>query len=117
MGTHTPGPWHARPSANPDESVEWEVNAEHFSIALVYGGAGPVDHEENAEDNARLIAKGPIGANLADAVRGLSLVCRIDVHNPCFDGRPTDVPGKHWGGGKACPDCTARAALAAYDNA
>lgn len=39
-------------------------------------------------------------------VRG---ICQFDVLNPCWDGRPDDVPGKHWGGGDACPACAAEA--------
>lgn len=41
-------------------------------------------------------------------VRG---TCQFDVLNPCWDNRPTDVPGKHWGGDdiEACPACTAAA--------
>lgn len=38
--------------------------------------------------------------------------CRCDYLNPCWSGRPTDVPGKHWGGGAACEVCTARALVA-----
>lgn len=36
-------------------------------------------------------------------VRG---ICKCDILNPCWDNRPTDVPGKHWGGGLACEPCT-----------
>lgn len=42
-----------------------------------------------------------------------TLVCMFDALNPCWNGRKTDVPGKHWGVGDACPTCCARAALAA----
>lgn len=47
-------------------------------------------------------------------VRG---ICDYDVLNPCWDNRPDDVPGQHWGGPdvKACPACT-KAALAARSN-
>ena len=38
--------------------------------------------------------------------------CAFDVLNPCFDGRNTDVVGKHWGVGAACPACHRRALLA-----
>lgn len=38
--------------------------------------------------------------------------CHFDALNPCWNNRPTDVLGKHWGGGSACPVCTARAAIA-----
>lgn len=41
--------------------------------------------------------------NVAFKVRG---ICKFDVLNPCWDNRPTDVPGYHWGGGDACPACT-----------
>lgn len=43
-------------------------------------------------------------------VRG---ICKIDVLNPCWDGRKNDVAGKHWGGGKACAACTEAALDAA----
>lgn len=37
-------------------------------------------------------------------VRG---ICQFDVLNPCFNGRKSDVPGKHWSGeGDACKPCT-----------
>lgn len=39
--------------------------------------------------------------------------CSFDVLNPCFNNRPGDVVGKHWGGGDACPSCHARAAFKA----
>lgn len=36
--------------------------------------------------------------------------CLADPLNPCWNNRPTDVAGKHWGGGDACTNCTTRAA-------
>lgn len=41
-------------------------------------------------------------------VRG---ICQFDVLNPCWDNRPTDRPGVHWGSepgdeGTACAACT-----------
>lgn len=39
-------------------------------------------------------------------VRG---VCQFDVLNPCWDNRPDDIPGKHWGD----PDVTGCLACAA----
>lgn len=55
-------------------------------------------------------------AALADALRRFDgAPCEYDALNPCFSGRPTDVVGKHWGGGAACATCHARAALAAYE--
>ena len=38
-------------------------------------------------------------------------LCRFDPLNPCWNGRPMDVAGKHWGVGDACSVCNARAAL------
>lgn len=45
------------------------------------------------------------GLNRTFKVRG---ICKVDVLNPCWDDRPTDVPGQHWGGPEipACPACT-----------
>lgn len=48
---------------------------------------------------------------LAEALINLPLTCSLDRLNPCWDNRPTDVPGKHWGVGDACPQCTARGTL------
>jgi hypothetical protein len=39
--------------------------------------------------------------------------CHADPLNPCWDNRPTDVVGKHWGGGSACANCVVRAAVSA----
>lgn len=49
--------------------------------------------------------------NRSFKVRG---VCQFDVLNPCWDNRPTDIPGKHWGGDDlpACAACCAEAAKA-----
>lgn len=41
--------------------------------------------------------------NRSFKVRG---ICEYDVLNPCWDNRPGDVPGEHWGGGVACESCT-----------
>lgn len=41
--------------------------------------------------------------NVSFHVRG---ICQFDVLNPCWDDRDGDVPGIHWGGGKACARCT-----------
>lgn len=40
--------------------------------------------------------------------------CLFDVLNPCWDGRPTDLIGKHWGmeSVPACAYCHARASIA-----
>lgn len=49
--------------------------------------------------------------NRSFPVRG---ICQFDVLNPCWDNRPTDKPGVHWGSepgaeGTACAACTAAA--------
>lgn len=41
--------------------------------------------------------------NRSFLVRG---ICKYDALNPCWDNRPSDVPGEHWGGGSACEPCT-----------
>lgn len=46
--------------------------------------------------------------NVSFKVRG---ICAFDVLNPCWDNRPSDVVGQHWGGGDACPACTEAAKL------
>lgn len=51
-------------------------------------------------------------ARAAEDIGQSLLYCRRDVLNPCFSNRPQDVPGKHWGGGEACPECNLRAAIA-----
>lgn len=43
---------------------------------------------------------------------GRLLYCQCDALNPCWDNRPDDVPGKHWGGGVACTYCNLRALIA-----
>ncbi len=50
--------------------------------------------------------------DLLGALQALKLECLADHLNPCWNNRPTDVPGVHWGGGRACSSCNARAALA-----
>lgn len=46
--------------------------------------------------------------NRAFKVRG---ICQFDVLNPCWDNRPTDVAGTHWGD-KDIPSCPACAKAA-----
>ena len=65
--------------------------------------------DRDAAANARLIAAAP---DLLEAAKAMDLDCRADVLNPCYAGRRDDVPGQHWGGGKACAPCTMRAAIA-----
>ena len=51
---------------------------------------------------------------LRSLIEGNRGVCLFDRLNPCWDGRPTDVPGKHWGKGPACSVCNARALVAKH---
>jgi hypothetical protein len=53
-----------------------------------------------------------IHAEMVKALKALRLECLADPKNPCWDNRPTDIPGRHWGGGAACTSCNARTALA-----
>ena len=48
--------------------------------------------------------------NRSFKVRG---ICEFDILNPCWDNRPSDVPGEHWGGSPSCEACR-KAALVAY---
>jgi hypothetical protein len=65
-------------------------------------------HEDEVA-NARLIAAAP---ELFKYGSKLDLTCSADALNPCWNGRPGDVIGKHWGGGDACAACGMRAAIA-----
>ncbi len=51
-------------------------------------------------------------ARNADRAYAPKLYCQADVLNPCWDNRPTDIPGQHWGGGAACLHCNLRSAIA-----
>lgn len=81
------------------------------------------DYARDAEvdANAALIASAPqLRAKLDEAIillRLTNLACEGDVLNPCFDNRPSDVAGRHWGIGEACPACCRRAFLAEIDKA
>lgn len=50
----------------------------------------------------------PNGRKVSFQVRG---ICKFDILNPCWDNRQGDIPGQHWGGGKACAACTKEAAI------
>lgn len=53
---------------------------------------------------------------LRDALRCIleeDEACRYDVLNPCWNNRPGDAVGRHWGGGAACSICNARGVLVA----
>jgi hypothetical protein len=68
-----------------------------------------------SEDSEEMATATLFGAapDMLAALKGLDLRCWADVLNPCWDNRPSDIAGEHWGGvGKACPACNARAAIA-----
>lgn len=116
---HSPGPWRAIRALKPcgiERSFDYGIAAEGTDNLLAeafevvgYAADGVSYQRVSAEANAQLIAASP---DMAEALLGLDLACSNDALNPCWDNRPTDVAGKHWGIGKACPQCTARAALA-----
>lgn len=65
---------------------------------------------------AEIVRRVNMHDDLIEALRSIATgICRFDVLNPCWAGRPGDVAGKHWGGGPACPECRASAILAKVD--
>ena len=106
---HTPGPWIYSYNALGELSVE-SNNAESGFYRITVLGVEP-DTTEEDEANARLIAEAP---NLLKELKRLTATdgCHYDQLNPCWNNRPTDIPGRHWGGGNACPICSALAAIA-----
>lgn len=116
---HTPAPWrYVRENGSPTTGQHMIASAKPGYLAEVRDcGSGDV------QANARLISAAP---GLLAAARALVAMtfdeaktdpklryCDNDALNPCWDGRPSDAPGKHWGGGDACPACSMRAAIAA----
>ena len=69
---------------------------------------------EFGEKYAAMFAATP---HLLQRMKELNLACSYDVLNPCWNNRPTDKPGLHWGSEPdnvihACANCTIRAAIA-----
>lgn len=107
---HTPGPWEVfKPKGKSNRGVGPSADViVARALPCFYRGV------HHAIANARLIAAAP---DLLDALKALKLECLADVLNPCFDNRPTDKPGLHWGSTEtepiaACSSCVARAAIA-----
>jgi hypothetical protein len=73
-----------------------------------------VPNRAQEEARARMMAAAP---ELLGALKALKLQCLADPLNPCWDNRPADKPGLHWGSEndrpiRACSSCNARAAIA-----
>ena len=78
--------------------------------ALISMGAPQEEMQANAEFIARACNS---HYELVEALKRFTRApCSFDVLNPCFANRPEDAVGKHWGGGEACPECHASAAIA-----
>ena len=60
---------------------------------------------------AQTTAPADLLAACAALVTKYGTACIIDALNPCWNGRPADIAGKHWGGGDACEVCVARASI------
>lgn len=67
-----------------------------------------IGHIDRHPEAYRVLEAAPA---LLDAARKSAGPCAFDPLNPCFDGRPEDVIGRHWGGGEACGPCHTRAAI------
>lgn len=65
----------------------------------------------NTDYNARRATRIARESHAYMARRQGRYTCQADPLNPCWDDRPGDVAGQHWGGGQACANCTTRAAL------
>lgn len=121
----TPGPWHVHEGGN-----HVYVGADGYNEYIEREGylGGPLcvaevnykateDHSadhDKAMANGRVIAAAP---DLLSALKALKLECLADHLNPCWDNRPSDKPGLHWGSEDgapvlACSSCNARAAIA-----
>lgn len=92
------------------------INADHRA-----NQAGVVlPHTSAMNSNLLMAARKVVAMTFAEARAaedqgGRLLYCQYDALNPCFDNRPDDVPGKHWGGGDACPECNLRSLVAKAD--
>lgn len=65
----------------------------------------------NTDYNARRATRIARESHEYMARRQGSYTCQADPLNPCWDNRPTDVAGEHWGGGEACANCKTRAGV------
>lgn len=113
MSTHTPGPLRTQDSI----SSKWDelddcaiVDERGRIIGEAFALVGQNEHRP-ARANAELWAAAPDTTEaLARTLTSLGR-CQADPLNPCWNDRPADEIGKHWGGGEACSYCWGRAAL------
>jgi hypothetical protein len=84
---------------------------EDITILQVFDWGNLSDRQKS--DTIRLLERAPLLHMAAKRlVESKGAQCWYDPLNPCWNDRPEDIPGKHWGSGNACPVCTAKAALA-----
>lgn len=121
MVAHTLGPWFpALDNIGSPKVVAGKVDIARMSWLgftmgdwQVGGDAAEAKRQEIAA-NARLVATAP---ELLSALKAMNIECLFDHLNPCWDNRPSDKPGLHWGSEEgapieACSACNARAAIA-----
>lgn len=124
----------------PVQAVEWSCHAattikdaDGVVLAEIGGNgrrlledeaiAAEIVRRVNAHDDLLAAVRPLVSMTLhqaRDAERSYKRVifCQCDVLNPCWDasysasGWGEHGPGKHWGGGDACPECNLRAAVA-----
>lgn len=82
-----------------------------------HGNIDGAIHYPGAKAGYTQYFRADIAESLAAALAALKLECLADPLNPCWNARPTDKPGLHWGSETdapipACSSCNARAALA-----
>lgn len=102
MTAHAPGPW----------------TIDNVWSLVMHGSEEICAIHSSNKANAALIARAPdlLAENerLRAALNGLMPVigsCLNDPLNPCWKPNRRQAPGTHWGGGKACVYCIARAEL------
>ena len=94
--------------------------AEQLETELAAHSAQPTtrdrDVQELQDERLETAALRSQNAELVEALRKVDGTCTVDYLNPCWNGRKTDVIGKHWGGGEACACCHSRALLARVES-
>lgn len=118
MSGRTPGKWVAH-AAGTNNRMGASVEANGYPVASCRAYPRTTEARARANANAEFIARAcNAHESVIAALRAMIELhpeCRADVLNPCWDNRPADVIGRHWGGGTACEHCNARAALIAAE--